>query len=371
MDIKEKVIENVNIVNYNSIIFGNIYIKNNKIEKIKILSTREKTGFNYCIPAFIDQHTHGGYGISFDNFSELKKANLSEYFINIPKEGVCKVVPTTVTNKFSNLKKIANFMSQINSEIVGGWHIEGPYISKIKKGAHNQDYIKKVSLKEIEEIKLLYKNKKILTIAPEQLDNINDIKKIADKNTFISIGHTMADYDMAKKSYEYGAIQVTHLFNAMKEFSYREPSVVNYVLGNKKNAELIADGVHVNNYVINDTYNEMGSDNIILISDSLSPKGLKDGSYMLGDLPIFKLKNHCYLENKTTLSGSAMKYIDIVKNFLKATKCSMQDIVKVSSYNTAKNLSLKGYGLIKEKIKCNLLIVDDKLNIIENLITNK
>lgn len=371
MNIENKIIENVNIVNHDSIVFGNIHIKNNKIFKIKVISKGEKKGFNYCIPAFIDQHTHGGYGISFDNYSVLIKTGVEKYFKNITKEGVCKVFLTTVTNKLEDLLNISEYIKNINSDLIAGWHIEGPYISKNKKGAHNEKYIKKVCLREINKIKDKYQGKILFTIAPEELDDIKKIKSIIDDKTFISLGHTMASYDIAKKGFNNGAIQVTHLYNAMKEYSYRDPGIVNYVLGNKKCSELIADGVHINNNVISDTFNILGANNVIIVSDSLSPKGEKDGPYMLGDLPIFKVKNHCYLEDMKTLSGSAIKYIDIVKNFYKATNCSMNDIVSVTSYNSSKNLSLKDYGIVKENIKCNLLIVDDKLNIIDNLITNK
>lgn len=370
--IKSHKIEGVNIVNHDSIVFGDIIIENDKIKKILVKSKKEKKGSYYCIPAFIDQHTHGGYGVSFDNLLELKSSNLDRFFMNIKSEGVCQILPTTVTNKVDDIFSIGQFIfNNLKSDFIAGWHVEGPFISKIKKGAHNENYIIPISIDFIKKIKSSFTGKIIFTIAPEVEKNLLFIKKIVDNKTFISIGHTMADYDITSKAFEYGAIQVTHMFNAMKEFSYKNPGIVNYVLSNKKMAEIIADGVHVNNIVINDLYKNHTSKNLVLVSDSLSPKGLKDGEYKLGDIPIIKKKNHCYLTDNKTLSGSAMKYIDIVKNFYKTTKCSMMDIVNVTSYNASKNLSLKGYGSIKEKIKCNLLVVDDKLNIKENLITNK
>ena len=133
--------------------------------------------------------------------------------------------------------------------------------------------------------------------------------------------------------------------------------------------ELIADGVHVSDHVIKYTYKNFPIDNLTLVTDSLSPKGLPNGEYKLGNLAIDKRGNWFYLKNSNTLSGSGVTYNWLLKHFKDITNCTWSELVKISSYNSAKNMNLENiYGCIKEGQKANFVIVDESLNIIDVVI---
>lgn len=360
-----KKILNVNIVNHDCIVFGDIHIEDNKIKKIITKSKKEDKSKNYCLPGFIDQHTHGGYGISFDKFSENISNDLNFLKNKLVKEGVCGVFVTTVTQEVNKIISLGNILKNKN-EIVLGWHIEGPFISIAKKGAHDERFITSINSDILKKINATNNLKKIITIAPEIKENMNIIKNNKLKNIYFSIGHSNADYDTCEKAVNNGCTQFTHLYNAMSGFDHRNPGIVNYALNNKNTyVELIADGVHVNDSVLKETYIISKAERIIIVSDSLSPKGLKNGKYMLGSLEIDKKNNQCFLADSNVLAGSTMKYNDIVKHFFNVTKCSLSEIVKMTSYNTCKQFKIKNYGKIVEGAQAKLIILDEKLNILD------
>ncbi|MGL5591284.1 MAG: N-acetylglucosamine-6-phosphate deacetylase [Mycoplasmoidaceae bacterium] len=360
-----KKIIDVNIVNHDGIVFGDIHIEDEKIKKIIVKSKKENKNKNYCLPGFIDQHTHGGYGISFDHLSKESFNELDTLEKKLSNEGVCGIFITTVTQDLKKVLALGNILKKKN-EVVLGWHIEGPFISLAKKGAHNEKFITNINSKILKEIDSTNKLKKIITIAPEIKENMDVIKNNRIRNIYFSIGHSNASYEICEKAVNNGCTQFTHLYNAMSGFDHRNPGIVNYALDNKETfVELIADGVHVNDSVLKETYKISKPERIIIVSDSLSPKGLKNGKYHLGSLEIEKKNNQCFLANSNTLAGSTMKYIDIVKHFSKVTKCSFSEIVKVTSYNTCKQFNIKNYGKIKKDAKAKLIVLDNKLNIIE------
>ncbi|MGL4647513.1 MAG: N-acetylglucosamine-6-phosphate deacetylase [Mycoplasmoidaceae bacterium] len=360
-------IENINIVNHDGIIFGDLHIEDQKIIKIIQKSDQEKKEYNYCIPGFIDQHTHGGYGISFDQIATVSDDDLIMFEKKIAKEGLCGVFLTTVTQSIDHLKVIGKSLNKKLPWILG-WHIEGPFISKAKKGAHDERFITEFSKRALSEITKTNSLKKLLTIAPEIDQALKIIETNDDPLVFFSIGHSNADYFITKEAVQKGCTQFTHLYNAMSGFDHRKPGIVNYALKKSKSyVELITDGTHVNDHVLKQTYEICGPERIIIVSDCLPPKGLDNGLYHLGSLEIDKKDHICYLRNSDTLAGSAMKYNNVVKHFYNLVDCTMSDIVKMTSYNTSKQFKLKDYGIIKEGIKTKLIICDSKLNILETI----
>lgn len=108
------------------------------------------------IPGLIDTHLHGfgGYDVSDENLCEMS--------IALAKEGTTCWLPTTMTDTAGNLERITNQPLPSKGAVIAGFHLEGPYISKKRKGAQNEAYIK---LPDIEEFKR-FKNVKKMTVAP-------------------------------------------------------------------------------------------------------------------------------------------------------------------------------------------------------------
>lgn len=342
----------------------------------------EETGIDcesqIIMPGFIDAHTHGGYGMAFDDLGQESFNNdYFNYLNNLVKEGVVAFVGTTVTStleKLENLSKLIDPLSKTNLDLpkLSGWYYEGPFISKEKKGAHEEGLIIPIDESFLKVIDKIVSIPKIFTVAPETENNIELIKKYSS-NFIFALGHSNSGFEQAKESLQNGVTRITHLYNAMSGFHHHDLGILNAIFNKEYkenlNIEIISDGVHVDNEVIKYSYDNFDIKNISIVSDSLPPKGLKDGKYKLGNLPIEKKGNWFYLEGTTTLSGGACPYIFLVKNFIKSTNCSLQELVMVSSYNAARNLNLEdNFGDIIIGKKANIVFLTKDIEYIQSFI---
>ncbi len=336
---------------------------------------------HYLMPSFIDTHTHGGYGMSFDDFANTPsfQEEYANYLNGIITEGVGAYVPTNVSLSLEKLNEITTQVKQYlsqpqvkNKPYMCAWFFEGPFISPKKKGAHDEKVLiplnEQFLNKAIKDINIPI----VVAIAPEEHDNLEAMKHYKDKVIF-ALGHSNANYQEACSCINAGAKRVIHLYNAMSGFSHRDMGIVNAILDKQYKSdtliELISDGVHTSNEVIHTTFNILGSHNLGVVSDCLSPKGLEDGVYQLGTLAIDKKDNWCYLKGSTTLAGSCCGYNQLVKNFKLASGCNWNDLVRVSSYNNARNLKLPDcYGDLTLHQPANFIVVDEDINVLKHVI---
>ncbi len=332
------------------------------------------------MPGFIDSHTHGGYGMAFDDLSSESFNDVYlNYLNNLIQEGVVAFAGTTVTSTLEKLEKsslLIDDLSEQNNHFpkLCAWYYEGPFISKTKKGAHEEELIIPINESFLKTIKNNVSIPIILTVAPEIDSNISLIKKY--ENDFIfALGHSNANFDDAQKSLKNGITRITHLYNAMSGFHHHDLGIVNAIMNKEYkenlNIEIIADGVHVDDEVIKYSYKNFDIKNISIVSDSLPPKGYKDGNYKLGNLPIEKKGNWFYLEGTETLSGGACPYIFLVNHFKQTTNCSLEELVLVSSYNAARNLNLDdnfGDLIIGKKANIVFLSSDKEMKYIQSFI---
>lgn len=382
---RKLILKNACIVSSKQIIdFGWLTIIDNKIVEIQsgsykdidsnssfVIDCQNKT----VIPGFIDIHVHGGYGYSFVDEAKPLKDSLNGFAKSVLKEGVTKFCCATVT---SSKTVLDSFFQQLGSYMkeeqdkkqakVLGAYLEGPFISLKYKGAHDSNLLVEPNIEWVSQWqKLSNDNLKVVTFAPEcdksfSSQENNFTTSLLNKNIIPSVGHSDASFSQVSKIVKYGLKHATHLYNAMSEFKHRNPGCVPAVLANKQIiAELICDGVHVDLDIIKLTYNIKSADTIIMVSDAISAKGCSDGDYQLGTLAIVKNGNVATLkDNKNAISGSVATMIDGFKNLLKITNNNWQDCVKMSSYNSAKQLNIDDItGDIVENKLADLVVLDE------------
>lgn len=363
-------IKNVNVINHDYSFLADVTIENGKFVKIKKTSNEIDPKANCIFPGFIDSHTHGGYGWDFNSLAKNDLKHASDYLNKIGSEGVTTVIGTTVTCSKKDLESISknwkNFLKLDKNKIIAGWYIEGPFISKEKKGAHEEKLIIPVDTKLLNNIHKENKFIKLVAIAPEIKNNLSLIKEIS-KKYIVCIGHSNCDADTALASMVNGATRIIHLYNQTSKFDHRNPGIVNMAfLDTPMYCELICDGFHVDKLVLKNTYDIIGTNRIIAITDSLSCKGLKNGKYTLGGLPIIKNDEIARLCDGGNIAGSVKPFNKQMNTFISSTGCSMNDIVKIASFNPAKSIGLADkIGIIKENYFADFFITDSKNNIIE------
>lgn len=327
------------------------------------------------IPGLIDMHIHGANGFdtmdaSYDSLNEISKY--------LAKNGVGAFLPTTVTSEWN---KIINALKNVKDTIpkgvegasILGSYVEGPYICAKHKGAHPEEFIRKLSIHELQELINASENTiRVVTIAPEIEGALDAIRFLKENNINVSMGHTDALGEEVRSATNAGANIAVHVFNAMRGIHHREPgSAGAFMILDEVYTELIADGIHVHPDIIKMILRCKGPDKTCLITDCMMAGGLSDGEYMLGELKVIVKDSICRISNGS-LAGSTLRLIDGVKNLIKFTGINPLDAVHSASLVPAKILEIDSkLGSIKEGKIANLTVVDDDFTTVMTIVNGK
>lgn len=299
---------------------------------------------DFVIPGLIDVHFHGNSG---EDFSTADLEGLTKIAGYLAKNGITSFAPASMTMPEGTLKTAYENAVRFRNRQLGekmrsgtarilGINMEGPYFSHEKKGAQAEEYLMPPDSAMFER---LYEASdgllKIVCIAPELPGAIDFIEKAKDRCT-VSIAHTAADYETAKRAIDAGATQVTHLYNAMPPFLHRAPGVVGAAAeSGQVMAELICDGAHVHESVIRATFSMFSSDRIILISDSLSCLGMPEGVYESGGQKIYMKNGAAVLEDGVTFAGSTTNLFQCMKKAI-FFGIRPEDAIRAATINPAR-----------------------------------
>ncbi|MES1042541.1 N-acetylglucosamine-6-phosphate deacetylase [Peribacillus simplex] len=320
------------------------------------------------IPGAIDIHIHG---VSNSDAMDATHEALSTMAETLPKEGTTSFLATTMTQSTEaiesallNAGKYIENQTQEHAEIIG-IHLEGPFISPVRKGAQPEEHIVDPDVTLFKRWQEMAENQiKLVTLAPEQPNGLDLAAHLKATGVVASIGHSDATYDQIDEAIQAGTNHVTHLYNGMRGLHHREPGVLGAAyLRDELYVELIADGIHCRPEMIKLAYNQITSERMILITDSLRAKWLEKGTYDLGGQPVYVNETKATLSDGT-LAGSILKMNDAIKNTMEYTDCSMTDIIKMTAENPAKQLRIfDRKGSIQVGKDADLVILNDRLDV--------
>lgn len=338
---------------------GEITIEQDRITDIKIHGEASESA-NYIIPGLVDIHSHGCVGHDTCDATEEELYQMLEFE---KKSGTTSYCPTTMTYDEERLTKICQTIASCKHPNIKGIYLEGPFISKEKKGAQNEAYIQEPDVAMVRRlIKASNGLTKVIAIAPETNHAIEVIEEI-EKEIRVSVAHTNASYDIAREAFEKGAKQVTHLYNAMPAYNHRNPGVIGAVYDHPcTTAELISDGIHVHEAVIRNTFRQLGSERVILISDSMEATGMENGTYALGGQTVY-VKDRLATLSDGTIAGSASTLFDCLKHAIKIS-VPIEEAIWAATRNPAKAIGIYDeVGSIELGKKADLLLVTKEFNL--------
>ena len=213
--------------------------------------------------------------------------------------GVTSFCPTTATVSSDTIKAAIRAAKQVHEHPikdgakVAGMNLEGPFFSRERKGAQNEEFLLAPDFELFKEwYDLSGGLVKLIDLATEQPGGEDFVKRAKELCT-VSIAHTTASYEDAKDAFDWGVTHVTHLFNAMNGLHHRKPGVVGAALEDERvRAELICDGEHIHPAVLKIALNVLG-DRALIVSDSLRANGMPEGAeYDLGAVSYTHLRAH-------------------------------------------------------------------------------
>lgn len=291
------------------------------------------------VPAYFDVHCHGSAGHDVMEGTSEAFATIGRF---LAQHGVGAYLPTTVTMPIdATLRSLEAMAKLVGSRDYGarplGIHIEGPFLSPHKKGAHPARLLQTPSLDLFNRMwQASAGNIRLMTIAPELPNALEVIARAISLGVHVSLGHSDADAAEAKAGVRAGAVSATHAYNAMRNFDHKASGIVGEVLTNDDLfAELICDGFHVDPAAVKIYWRSKGPDRAILITDAMVAAGMPDGTYKLGELDVIVKDGKCILD-ENTLAGSTLTLDRGVKNFAEFTGASIDQASRLASRNPAR-----------------------------------
>lgn len=316
------------------------------------------------VPGFIDLQVNGGGGIMFNNAPTLESlktiSQAHRYF------GTTGLMPTLITDSFEVMRLAIDAVEEaIAQKVPGilGIHLEGPFLSEAKKGAHDASRFCKIDEQGFKLVNGLKIGKTIVTIAPELADT-NMIQRLSQSGIIVCAGHSAADYEQSCDAINAGVRGFTHLFNAMTPLQSRAPGMVGAALSNENTwFGIIADGHHMHPSAFKIAISAKQRGGAILVTDAMSTVGAKDKSFELNGETIVAHNGRC--ENAAgSLAGSDLDMNSAIKNAVTFAKISWQEAVRMASLYPATALGLDDtLGRIKSGYVANFALLDSQLNV--------
>ena len=319
----------------------------------------------YVLPGLIDVHTHGNSGA---DFSDGNAAGVEKMARCLAKNGVTSFAPASMTLPYETLEKaFASARAFVDARpsdaaALRGIQMEGPFFSEKKKGAQNGAYLRNP---DFEAFKALQDGcgglVRIVDVAPE-LPGAEEFIRKAKALCTVSIAHTDADYDAARRGIAAGVTHLTHLYNAMPAIHHRKPGVMAAAAeAETVSAELISDGQHVHPASVRLAFRIFGADRMVLISDSLRCCGMPDGEYELGGQQVFLQGGVARLADGT-IAGSATNLFDCMRRAV-SFGIPREDAIRATTYNPARQIgALSEVGSIADGKVADFVLCDAELN---------
>jgi N-acetylglucosamine-6-phosphate deacetylase len=352
-----------------------ILISNGEIQSVESAENApaesfDASGLNVA-PGYIDLHIQGCGGFDFlDSTPEAVMA-----IRKMALKGGCTslLATTTFDNEPGAFERLSNMIQAIREGSGGyegarilGIHLEGPYMNPEKKGGFATKYFRKSDIAEFHRVMdILGDDLKMITIAPEMDGAFDLIKESLSRGVVVSLGHSVADYDLAIKAFKMGVNHITHFFNAMNGIHHRNPGLAAAALEDERVfLQIIPDGFHLHPSILKLLFKNKGSKRLCVITDATAPCGMPEATELEGVGGRIKVSKGAVRLPCGTLAGSALLMTDAVQRMRELTGISLEDIITMSTSTPANAISMeKKYGSVSPGQKADFVLFDDNFKI--------
>ncbi|GAA1856732.1 N-acetylglucosamine-6-phosphate deacetylase [Actinomadura bangladeshensis] len=266
-------------------------------------------------PGLIDLQVNGFYG---HDMADADEAAWHTVVSRLPETGVTAFLPTFITapveTQAAALRRTRDLLPDLPAGTrVLGVHLEGPFLSEKRKGAHNAAYLTDPAPDAITTL-LETGLVKLVTLAPERDGAVDAIRTLTGAGVLVSVGHSDATAAQTRAAADAGARMVTHIFNAQSGVHHRDPGVaVQALIDDRLSPGLILDLHHVSAEVAQLVF-RAAPGRVVLVTDAASAAGMPPGTYDLGGEPITMPEQGPPLRADGTIAGSGLRLDEAVGN---------------------------------------------------------
>jgi N-acetylglucosamine-6-phosphate deacetylase len=332
-------------------------------------ATRVDLRGNMLLPGFVDSQVNGGGGVLFNDSPSVEV--IRQIGRAHRRFGTTAFMPTLISADLDVVARaIAAARSAIESGVPGvlGIHIEGPFLNVERKGVHDPAKLRELDTSAVGLLTSLGIGRTLVTLAPE-MTKPEIIQKLAAAGVIVSAGHTNATYAQVVAALHHGLTGFTHLFNAMSQLTGRRPGTVGAALENLDSwCGIIVDGQHTAPVVLRLALRCKPSSRFMLVTDAMPSLGTDARSFKLQGRDITVSGNVC-VDEDGRLAGSNIDMASCVRNAVSLLGVSLPEAVRMASLYPAEFLGVSHeLGRIAPGYRANLVLADDKLNVLETWI---
>ncbi len=332
-------------------------------EYITALDSRQEGkdmgGLLLC-PGYVDIHMHGQKGLDSMRPGDNEKMALTQV-----KYGVTSFLPASITETDAAirayLKDIRSAMKMERGARVLGAYLEGPYLTKAFRGAHDAAKLRDPDLTHFKALTTGFEDEiRRVTLAPEKAEGMALVEYLKKQDIVVSIGHSAATAQETTQAIALGVTCSTHTCNGMELLHHRKPGVLGVTLtDNNIKAEFIADLIHIDPVLIKLIYRAKGVDGCYFCTDSMEAAGMPDGNYHLGKEAI-TVKNGIALKGNG-LAGSTLTMDQAVRNLSGRMQLPLADVLRMGTRNPADILGRNDLGRVTVGAKADFVLLDTQL----------
>jgi N-acetylglucosamine-6-phosphate deacetylase len=299
------------------------------------------------VPGFIDLQLNGAFGHDFT----ADPAAIWQVAAGLPRYGVTAFLPTIITSPLAQVEAALRVVTEgrpdgFQGAIPLGVHAEGPFLNPLKKGAHNERYLRPPTAADVAGWSQA-SGMRLVTIAPELPGALDVIRALAARGVVVSAGHSLATYEEALAGFDAGARYGTHLFNAMPSLGHRDLGLPGALLSDDRmTVGFIADGIHTHRATIGLVWRMLGPKRLNLVTDAMAALGMPPGRHRLGEYDVIVDATSCRLDDGTragsVLAGSILEMDQALRNLIEVTDCTLDEAIETTTTTPAKLLGLEG-----------------------------
>lgn len=290
------------------------------------------------VPGFVDVHAHGALGHDFATCSaDDARAVAAHHADRGTTSLVASIATGTPEATTAALRRLAPLVAE---GVLAGLHLEGPWLSPARRGAHAPDLLHAPTSTELDAyLDAAGGALRIVTLAPELPGVLDAVERLADAGVVVAIGHTDADAATVERAVDAGARLVTHVFNGMPPLHHRSPGPVGVALTDRRlTVEAIVDGHHLDAVTV-DLVRRSAADRMVLVSDAMAATGCPDGAYRIAGSDVVVADGVAMLADGSSLAGSTGVVADGFARLLEAG-APLREAVQASSGRAAAVLGL-------------------------------
>ena len=323
-------------------------------------------------PAFFDVHIHGAAG---HDVMEGTPQALSCVGRFLASRGTAAFLATTVSapvdTTLKSLEGLAKIIAQgpVEGEAKPiGIHLEGPFLSHSKRGAHPAIRLLAPDIGLFDRMfEAAEGNVRLMTLAPELPGAAELAAHATSRGVRISVGHSDANACETRRAIDAGAVSATHTYNAMRVLDHKNPGILETVLTTDElYAELICDGIHSMPELVKLWWRAKGPEKAILVTDAMSATGMPDGEYQLGDFPVRVANGRAMIGD--ALAGSVLTLDKALTNFVEFTGASVEQGLRLMTANPAAMTGFGDRGSLAAGGPADFVAVDRKGNLLGSVV---